>query len=383
MTKKYPSTASGASFSAIAKDEHARIAVLNAMSKLPSQCTIGSVILFLSSAYAYQPQNAIREAARASGSLDINGCCSIGIFSDEAVIHTAEGMEGAVALVFSHEHSFLPESLALHHKNTGDLSFNLSSPNALTMAVNNPAGGSGSAVKSKQFGAACCDEFGEGPFSIWQNGQIIEREFSHSVYAADSRYMIRRSDSFRPISPLLQINRAGRHTLVELEQQSAADSLEYYQQQYRLSSNSTIVPEIVAAVSTFGGRDVVEQGELKIHHIISVDSETKQVALSGEIKAGRYFYWAVRDADTAQQKLLENLSEVRSKIAFKANYALMFSNASRGPDFYSGKHRDMELFCAEFPNLPMVGIYSSAEITNGYRDSAESYYHTNIFGLFG
>ena len=88
--------ASGISSSPIARPELAREAVVKAIANSGLE-QVGSVILFLSSAFAFDPQQALREAARAAGTPQIYGCCSNGIFSNDDWILDGEG---AVALVF-------------------------------------------------------------------------------------------------------------------------------------------------------------------------------------------------------------------------------------------------------------------------------------------
>ena len=97
MTEANPHViASGLSYGALPHDEHARRAVSQAMQKMQGD-TIGSVLLFLTTGYASQPQRAITEAARAAGTPQVFGCCAVGILNESEWLLDAEG---AVALVF-------------------------------------------------------------------------------------------------------------------------------------------------------------------------------------------------------------------------------------------------------------------------------------------
>jgi len=96
--------ATGASYGATAKDEYAREAVHKALSKM-RPCTVGSVLLFLSSAYAHNPQNAIKEAAKAAGTPQVFGCCAMGLLTEEEWMLD---VEGAVAMVFPQEYGLQP-----------------------------------------------------------------------------------------------------------------------------------------------------------------------------------------------------------------------------------------------------------------------------------
>jgi len=97
MTKQHRSiVASGSSYGAVAHDEHAQQAVEIALGKMQA-CTVGSVLLFLSGAYAHKPQNAIKAAAKAAGTPLVFGCCAMGLLTEEEWLLD---VEGAVAMVF-------------------------------------------------------------------------------------------------------------------------------------------------------------------------------------------------------------------------------------------------------------------------------------------
>jgi len=150
----------GLSYGAIAHDEHASQAVQKARQQMPEGSTIGSVLLFLSSEYAHKPQGAIREAAKAAGTPQIFGCCAIGLLTEQEWLLD---VQGAVAMVF-------PSHLGVHALNvlqqqgvTPESILTLSTPNAATIAVNSS--------DIKQTGAITTDEYGHGPFSVWQSGR--------------------------------------------------------------------------------------------------------------------------------------------------------------------------------------------------------------------
>ena len=77
--------ASGIHYGASADPQHARKAVSKAINKFGGQ-QVGSLILFLSAGYAYDPQAALREAAKAAGTPQVFGCCAMGLISDQVEI---------------------------------------------------------------------------------------------------------------------------------------------------------------------------------------------------------------------------------------------------------------------------------------------------------
>ena len=88
--------ATGLSYGALANDDHAKIAVQNALKKM-HPCSVGSVLLFLTCGYVHKPKNAITLAAKAAGTPQIFGCCAMSLISEEEWLLD---VEGAVAMVF-------------------------------------------------------------------------------------------------------------------------------------------------------------------------------------------------------------------------------------------------------------------------------------------
>jgi len=173
----------GLSYGAIAHDEHARDAVLRACQQLPEGSTVGSVLLFLTSAYAHNPQQAIKAAAIAAGTPQIFGCCAMGLLTDQEWLLD---VEGAVAMVF-------PQDMSMHALNvlqqqgiSPEAILTLTTPNAATIAVNT--------ANIPQVGSIATDEYGHGPFSVWQSGRIVEQEFSLTAFPNNLQQVIKIAD---------------------------------------------------------------------------------------------------------------------------------------------------------------------------------------------
>lgn len=362
--------ASGKSFGAFASEEHARLAVQAAIARSAGH-RIGGVLLFLTSGYALYPQRAIREAAKASGTLNITGCCSFGVFTEQ---DNSTHMEGAAALVFPHQAALSPLVTAEQSGREKDLCLSLSSPNTGEIAIQT--------ANIRQFGAIVSDEFGEGPYSLWQGGKIIEREYSHNIFANGSKHYLGKCESVRPISPLMQINRSYRHELMELDQRAALDSLFEVMPDETDNSDEHIAVNIVAVVSETSDPKSIDLGHHQLLHVVAIDKATKRVMLSEPIKAGRRMFWAIRDPQYAEQQMRLRLLEAKREFSNQPSYALMFSNINRGPEFYLGHDRDLQLFNEIFPDTPMAGLLSHAEITPGYRSNASIHHSSTVFGLF-
>jgi len=358
--------ATGASYGALAQDQHARKAVQYALAKM-APCTVGSVLLFLTGAYAYEPQNALKEAAKASGTPLIFGCCAVSLLTEEEWLLD---VEGAVAMVFPQDLSLQPLAVLEQQGIAPELVLTLATPNAAAISVNS--------TTVPQVGAVTTDHYGHGPFSVWQNGRIVEKEFSHTAFPTKLKSTVITSQSVKRLSPIMQINRASENSVYEVDLQQAPDNL--------LSHVAAAEPNnllgLLCAVSETSDRASIEHGHYKLHHLISIDEDKKVVRISGSVKAGRHLFWATRDARTAEQNMLEHLVANKHNISAPPEFALMFPNVAQGPAFFGSVDKDLAAFQSTFPGTPLIGFYANGEISPGYDLAGLIHHYSTVVSLY-
>ena len=361
---------SGASFGAFARDEHARIAVQAALEKSQIQ-SIGGILLFLTTGYALDPRKAIKEAVKASGSVNVSGCCSLGVFNEES---SSREMEGAVAMAFPQGSAFSPLIDSNHNPDIDTLFLSLCSPNAAAIAVH--------ALCNRQFGAITSDEIGEGPYSVWQAGKIVEREYSHTVLPDNLHYHLLKCESVRPLSSVMQINKSHQHQLIELDQQPALDSLNQFLSEHSdaIVANSTL--NLVAMVSETSNPESITNGHHQLLHVVNVDEPAKRLDLSAPIKAGQRLVWAVRDQRYAERQIRQQLEKTKQELHRKPKFAIMFRNVNRGTHFYQRQDHELRIFKEIFPTTAMIGLLSQAELLPGYRAKTTVHHSSTVFGFF-
>ena len=356
----------GASYGAIANDEHARLAVKQALERM-APCTVGSVLLFLTAAYAYEPQKAIKEAAKAAGTPLIFGCCASSLLTEQEWLLD---VEGAVAMVFPQSLSLQPLNILKQQGVTPAQILTLTTPNAATIAVNSS--------NIPQVGAIATDEYGHGPFSVWQSGHIVEQEFSQTAFPDDLESVLAISKGIKPLSPTMQINRSHEHCLYEVNLNPASDNL----LDTISAGESDNLYGLLCAVSETNDIESIEQDNYKIRHVVSVDQDKHLVRLSGSAKAGKYMFWATRDAEVAAAEMQEQLQKAKDALGKPPLFALMFPNISRGAEFFNGVDRDLQAFKECFPNTPLLGFYGNGEIAQGFKTSGLIHHYSTVVALY-
>jgi len=355
--------ATGASYGATANDEYAREAVKNALAKM-RPCTVGSVLLFLSNAYAHSPQSAIKEAAKAAGTPLVFGCCAVGLLTEEEWLLD---VEGAVAMVFPQELSMQPLRVLRPQGIEPKLVLTLSSPNAAEMAIDSCA--------APQFGSVCSDEYGQGPYSVWQSGRIVEQEFCQTAFSNEIEPNIVLAEGVERLSPVMQINRSNGNMVFEVNLQGACDNI---------SSHVSLASpfDLFCAVSETNDPESIEQGHYQLIHVLDIDSKANTITLADEVKTGRHIFWARRNITSAQTSIENELNSAKQRLTKEPEFALMFANVTRGPEFFGGIDMDLEAFKKAFPGTPLIGFYGNSEIAPGFKAPALQRHHATVSVLF-
>ncbi|MGK0374492.1 MAG: small ligand-binding sensory domain FIST [Arenicella sp.] len=355
--------ATGASYGAIAKDEYAREAVKHALAKM-RPCTVGSVLLFLSNEYAHSPQNAIKEAAKAAGTPLVFGCCAVGLLTEEEWLLD---VEGAVAMVFPQDLSMQPLRVLRPQGINPKLVLTLASPNAVDIAI--------SSCDSPQFGSVTSDEYGQGPYSVWQSGRIVEQEYCQTAFSKQLEHQIVLAEGVEHLSPVMQINRSEGNIVYQVNLQGAYDNI---------SSHVSVASpfDLFCAVSETSNPESIEHGHYQLIHVLDIDQQANTVTLADDVKAGRHVFWARRNISSAQASIESELENAKQRLGKEPEFGLMFANVTRGPEFFGGIDMDLEAFKNAFPGTPLIGFYGNAEIAPGFKAPARQRHHATVSVLF-
>ena len=135
--------------------------------------------------------------------------------------------------------------------------------------------------------------------------------------------------------------------------------------------------------------DLRHQLETQLHHVVAIVLESpdeaksafadgyyrtlpiiainrdQSLTLAERLAPGEQVCWAVRQPDSAEADMRDALDGLiaRRRTETSPACALMFSCIGRGPYFYGGDDRDLALLCQRFPCLPVLGTYSTGQIT--------------------
>ena len=323
-----------------------------------------SVLLFLTPEFANDPQPALLAASRAANCTAINGCSAAGIFTEQGWV---QDRPAAAAMVFGGDtrlmpaHDLAPEALAL----------SLSTPGAATPAW--------FAEHSQRLGGIAGDATGPGRFKVWCGGRVSHH--GHCELAIQgARATTGVSLGVLPLGSPLEITQASGYDVLTLDQQPALHILAHNLPP-AMREQERIPLHLIMVGTTFGDPSTaIGAGRFQLSPIISANMDDHSVTLSVRLEAGTNMFWALRQPQAAEQEMIRTLDQLQQEVA-APDFGLMFSCIGRGPAFYGGEDRDLELVRQRFPGMPLIGFYGNGEIAPLHGASQLLQYSTAL-GLF-
>lgn len=334
-----------------------------------------SVLLFLTSEFAANPQPAIKAAAKAASCTQIIGCSATGIFTEEDWVIDSPA---AAAMVFTQLNFSHPKA---DEKNS-DLLLTLAAPNAInTTWLNADELHTNGLNQAKgRFGGVSGDAIGHGPFSVWQNGKgttqgYCEVTFNNTVMAVAA------SHGLKIISSPRRVTAMKGNDLLALANLPALGTLVSACKKQGLCCVSGDIPYHQLMAVYANKASALEHGEYNLASIIIENIEEASITLTKPLQVGDWLSWAIRDVDAAQVDIVKTAGKLKQQLSSEPAFALLFSCLGRGPYFYNGQDQDLALLKTLFPKLPIIGFYGNGEIApiNGTNELLQ---YSAVLGLF-
>lgn len=326
----------------------------------------GSVLLFLTPEFAREPQAALRAAAKAANCTQVVGCSAPGIFTEEDWVLDAPA---AAAMVFGSG-----VSLAVRHGEPGDeLLLTLAAPNAIhTEWLDKPG---------RRFGGVSGDATGQGAFCVWQGGNVAQSgRCELAVQGAQGVAGV--SQGIRPLSqqPFV-VTQSDGYDVKLLGGQTALNVLAR-ELPLELRPHDSLPLHLLMAGITYGDSEAaIDEGRYRLVPIVSVDPHEGSVTLSVPVADGERLFWAMRQPLAAERDMRLTLDGLQLELGAPPDFGLCFPCMGRGPYFYGGVDRDLQLIQQRFPGMPFIGFYGNGEIAP-FNGSNQLFQYAAVLGLF-
>jgi small ligand-binding sensory domain FIST len=339
-------------------------AVAMAMDKL-SVTHANSVLLFLSDAFARDPQPALLAASRQSQCMQISGCSAAGIFTEQDWVLDAPA---AAAMVFSGNlglnTAYSPEA--------DDLLLALTAPNAINHNW----------IKSPglRFGGVAGDATGHGLYKVWNNGKINTTGHCE-LYLPNTTGAIGISHGIRALTAPVTVTEANGYDILSLGRQSALNLLAR-ELPLEIRELPRIPLHLIMAAEVYGEPDfALMDGRYRLIPVIATNTDDRSVTLASRLAEGSQMFWAIRQPLAAERSMRVAVDRTAQILGHDPKFAIIASSSGRGPGFYGGIDKDLLAVKSSHPNLPFIGFYDSGEIC-WLNDSNQLLEYATVFGLF-
>ena len=357
--------ATGLAIGSKAEPELAAQAVQAAMQKAELESP-ACVLLFLSSEFAFNPQPAIKAAAKAASCTNIIGCSAIGIFTEEDWVIDSPA---AAAMVFSDNTWSKPDHNTSFDQHT--LLLTLAAPNA----INSPWLDS----STPRLGGVSGDAIGHGSFSVWENAKGITQGYCE-MQLNNMQCAVAATHGLKLITSPRRITNCRQHDVLTVANLSALASLESAWHKQSGQGEPVAYHQLMAVHATRGAH--IERGDYQLASIIGGDEATGAITLAKPLQVGDWISWAIRDMDAAQIDIVKTASVLRRQLQSPPTFSMLFSCLGRGPYLYNGVDQDLALIKTLFPQLPIIGFYGNGEIAP-IQGKNELLQYSAVLGLFG
>ncbi len=300
------------------------------------------VLLFLTPEFARHAQPAVTAAARAARCTQVAGGIASGVFTESG--WTVDRPAAAV-MIFG-------GGLALGHPEAGD------------HTILSYAGGSFPpdwSDSGTRFGASFAGSVGYAEAVVWQQSRLIEPPRC-SVELLHAHAEVGVSSGLQLLGDAHLVERSNGYDLERLGGQAALKSL-----------TRTLPPELrqhpaqhlhhlgaVLIDRADSVKTALAEGRYRPIALIAANADNS-LTLAEHVAPGQYLAWAIRQPDAAEADMRQTINRLAINSPNPA-CALMFSCIGRGPYFYAGEDRDLNVLRERFPGLPVLGAYGTGQI---------------------
>jgi small ligand-binding sensory domain FIST len=308
------------------------------------------VLLFLTPDFARHAQQTITAVARAAQCTQVAGGIAAGVFTESGWVLDRPA---AAAMVFG-------RGMSLGHPEaSGPSSEPILSYTGSAFPIDWSAAGT-------RFGGSFTGTVGYADPVAWQQGRLAEQQRC-SVQLLQAHTCIRVSSGLRLLGEPQWIETTNGYDLEQLGGRSALQCLRRaLPPEYRelsappLHHLTAVLIDSENCHSIEDAQAALADGRYHPIAIIAANADNS-LTLAERTVAGQKLAWAIRQPLSAEADMRQMVARLSTEAPDPA-CALMFSCIGRGPYFYGGEDRDLDIVRERFPGLPLLGTYGTGQI---------------------
>ncbi|HTL47311.1 MAG TPA: FIST N-terminal domain-containing protein [Verrucomicrobiae bacterium] len=187
--------------------------------------------------------------------------------------------------------------------------------------------------------------------------------FGGFAFSGPARTETALTQSCLPFGEPLRITRSRGHMIYELEGRPAYDIFIEHVSQIESEDPQKAHDDVMVGLPMRSFQTDFSKSNYVVHNITEVNTKSGVIACTAPVEEGEFLTFAVRDAAYARADMENTLRDLKTRLdGRKPAFGLYYNCASRGKNLYGFPDQDVNLIRAAFPDLPVAGFFSYAEL---------------------
>jgi len=196
--------------------------------------------------------------------------------------------------------------------------------------------------------------YGEQADSNALSGAILTGRFQYSQGLAQA---------CQPVGPSLLVTKARRNIILELGGRPAFQVFIELLRKLDIEDIQTAAGRIFLGLPVDPRQAQLTSGEYLVRNIVGIDPENGALHVAEEVTEGQAVAFTLREPGRAKQdteEMIEDLVRIHQGVTPKAGF--YFNCCGRGISLYGEKDVDVAILRRAFPDLPLIGFFTYAEL---------------------
>lgn len=303
-----------------------------------------SILLLLTSDFARNAHAAVTAAAHAGQCLQVVGCCVPGLCTESDWILDRPG---AAALVLAGGASLGPAR-------------DQAQP-LLSFATPQGATAEWLAAAPRRWGVLSSDARGQQGGRVWAHDKLVDAG-RHETAVSGALGCAGVSRGLEILSEPLPVTAIDHHDLLRLGPHPALEVLERRLPVELRDHDGVPLNLLYAAVGEPGLAPDFARANHRLIPLAAINPDEGSVVLAQPVAAGTPLFWCMRSPLAAQRDMRRTLDELDLRLGARPDFGILFSCLGRGPYYYDGVDRDLEIIRERHRGMPLIGAYGAGQI---------------------